>query len=298
MGRPSGTRKFEAKTQITVQDSDIGRYFSEIRDFESLTKEAELALIVRIQNDNDPKALDALMKANLKFVVSVAKKYQGQGALIMDLISEGNAGMIEAAKRFDVNEDIKFFSYAVWWIRMKIFTSINLHKRTIRLPDNRWLLVDKIKKDIATLEQKLDRYPSIDELCEFLGYEYRPDDIREAILHSGRTASLQDIQGESDGDSDTQTLGDTIADERFSIDETDRTESLGIELNRFLFNLTQPEYDIIILVLGLNNENAYRNEDVAKMLKLKSKDVIKLKAKAIKRLKKIKNIELLRSFLQ
>ncbi len=295
MGRIATTQKFESKTQVTVQDSDqLSRYFSEIRNFESLTKEQENELIIRVQKHNDPVALNNLIKANLKFVVSVAKKYQGQGALLMDLISEGNAGMIEAAHRFDVKEDIKFFSYAVWWIRMKIFTSINLHKRTIRLPDNRWLLVDKIKKDIAKLEQKLDRYPSIEELCEYLKDEYKPDEIKEAILHADRLASLQDRTGPNEED---LTLGDTIEDKSNQIDSTNHQESIVEDLGRFLFHISQQEYDVLCLSIGLNKEPTIRNQDIAKLLKMKQKDVVKFKSKAIKRLKKLKNIGVLKDYL-
>lgn len=301
-GRVAGVAKFEGKVQITVQDSDnIGRYFSEIRNYESLTKEQEKELIIRVQKDDDPIALTRLINANLKFVVSIAKKYQGQGALLLDLISEGNAGMLEAVKKFDTKDnDVKFFSYAVWYIRIRMFTSINMHKRVIRLPDNRWLLVDRIKKEVASLEQKLDRMPTIDELCYFLRKEFKEDEIKEALLHGGRTPSLQDqvSAGSNIGPEHETTLGDTIADESLAIDQIDREESTVKDLDRFLFHLSQVEYDVICLSLGLNKEDKIRSQDIAKLLKLRPKDIILLKSRAIKRMRKLKNINELKDYLQ
>lgn len=301
-GRVAGVAKFEGKVQITVQDSDnIGRYFSEIRNYESLTKEQEKELIIRVQKNDDPIALTRLINANLKFVVSIAKKYQGQGALLLDLISEGNAGMLEAVKKFDTKDnDVKFFSYAVWYIRIRMFTSINMHKRVIRLPDNRWLLVDRIKKEVASLEQKLDRMPTIDELCYFLRKEFKEDEIKEALLHGGRTPSINDQIGRRKGVFDTEDmaeLGDTIADSSLAIDEIDREESTVKDLDRFLFHLSQVEYDVICLSLGLNKEDKIRSQDIAKLLKLRPKDIIRLKSRAIKRMRKLKNINELKDYL-
>lgn len=288
--------KHKDSRRITAQDSDnISRYFSEIRNFQPLTKEEERGLIIRIQKHDDKAALNKLITANLRFVVTVAKKYQGQGALLSDLISLGNEGMVTAASLFDPDQDIKFFSYAVWWIRQKMFTSINTLKRTVRLPDNRWLLVDRIKKEIATLEQKLDRYPSIEELCAFLKDEFTEEEIKEAIIHGGRTASLQDKIGD---DEDDDTLQDTLQDDSLIIDDIDRQESIVKDLDRFLCHLTQWEYDVICLSLGLNYEPTIRNDDIAKALKLKSKDIIKLKARAFKKLRNLRGVESLKDYLK
>lgn len=273
----------------------MARYFSEIRNFKPLTKEEERELIIKIQKNKDTNALDRLIKANLRFVITVAKKYQGQGALLSDLISEGNAGMIHAARIFDLKEDIKFFSYAVWWIRQRMFTAINPLKRTIRLPDNRWLFVDRIKKEIAALEQKFNRYPSIEELCFHLKNEFDESDIKEAIIYGGRTASLQDKVGDDEEDN---MLQDIIEDKSLQVDDIDRSESMATDLNRYLYHLAQWEYDIICLSLGLNQEPAIRNEDIAKALKLKSKDIVKLKSRALKKLRRLSNIESLKDYLE
>lgn len=281
---------------ITVQDSDsLARYFSDIRKYESLTKEEEKELIIKVQNNNDPVALDKLIKANLKFVVTVAKKYQGQGTPLLDLISEGNSGLIEAAKKFDVKRDLKFFSYAVWWIRIKIFTSLFNDQRVIRLPDNRALLVTRIKQEIQTLEQKLCRYPSIDELVIFLEEEFSEQEIKKALIYGGRVPSLQDKIGTSE-DEDVS-LEDVTAGEH-KTDSIATEHSVTEELDRFLFHLTQYEYDVLCLNMGLNKEPQRRSEDIAKLLKLKHKDVMKLKMKALKRLKRLKNINILKDYLK
>lgn len=289
--------KIQAK--ITAQDSEnLSRYFAEIRNFESLTKEQERELIVKIQKDNDPNALRKLINANLKFVVSVAKKYQNQGAPILDLISEGNAGMIEASNRFDVKQDIKFFSYAVWWIRIRMFTSISLNKRMIRLPDNRWLLVDRIKKEIQELEQTLNRFPSLEELQGKINYKADKlitiEEIQEAIIYGGRMPSLQDKIGDQDDDDLFQ---DTIEDKSLEIDQTCHQQSVVEDLNRYLSQLSQQQCDVLCLSLGLNQESIMRADAIAYNLELKLSDVAKLRAKALKRLKKVKNIDSLKDYL-
>ncbi len=287
--------KYKDSRRITAQDSEsISRYFSEIRNFQPLTKEEERELIIKVQQHDDKAALNKLISANLRFVVTVAKKYQGQGALLSDLISEGNSGLMTAVKLFNPKEDIKFFSYAVWWIRQRMFVAINPLKRTIRLPDNRWLLVDRIKKEIAALEQQLNRYPSIEELCGYLKDEFKEDDIKEAIIYGTRTSSLQDRVGDEEDDS---TLQDTIEDRSLAIDDINRQESVVKDLEKFLFHLTQWEYDVICLSLGLNYEPSIRNEDIAKALKLKSKDIIKLKSRALKKLRRLSGINSLKDYL-
>lgn len=281
---------------ITAQDSEnLTRYFSEIRKFEPLTKQQEKELIIKIQIDKDPVALRKLIKANLRFVVSVAKKYQNQGSPILDLISEGNAGMIEASNRFDVNQDIKFFSYAVWWIRIRMFTSISLNKRMIRLPDNRWLLVDRIKKEVLALEQSLNRYPTLEELSERLNGEISMEDIREALIYGCRMPNLQDKV--SDQAEDENTLQDTLEDHSFKVDQTFHQQSIVSDLNRYLGQLTQSQCDILCLSLGLNCEPTMSAKGIAYNLELKLTEVVKQKAKSIKRLKKLKNVKTLKDYL-
>lgn len=291
------------KKTITSQDSEnLARYFTEIRHIEPLTKEEEIKLIKQIQKHNDQAALTKLINANLKFVISVAKTYQGQGVPIPDLISEGNLGLLEAVKRFDVRRDLKFFSYAVWWIRIKMFTSLYNGNRAIRLPDNRALLVTSIKRCIDKLEQKLNRFPVLDEVIEFCKKsrdsnlkKLSEKDICEAITYGGRVPSLSD---KVSNDDDALTMDETIADTSFEIDQTDRAQSIVDDLDRFLFHLTQYEYDVLVLSVGLNHEPTLRSMDIATALKLKEKDILKFKARALKRLRKLKNINSLRDYLQ
>lgn len=288
------------RKQITIQDSgdNLERYFREIRLYEPLTKEQERELIIAIQEKKDPRALDKLIKHNLKFVVSVAKHYQGQGTSLLDLISQGNEGMIEAAYRFNVKEDIKFFSYALWWIRIKIFTTLDLHKRSIQLPANRELLITKVRKEAMVLEQKLERIPTIEELTDHINSlnskkQHSTDDIYEAIAYGGVSRSLQDKLkiGEEE-----ESFENIIAGE-MGIDDIDREKSLQSDLNKFLTQITQVEYDILVLSLGLNGERSYRSDDIAKKLKLKLKDVVRLKHHAIRKLKRFTNINLLKEYL-
>lgn len=293
------------KTLITSQDSSdiVGKYFTEIRNYDALTKEEEVELIVKIQNERCSRSLDKLIKANLKFVISVAKHYQGQGTPLADLISEGNSGLIEAANRFDVKKDLKFFSYAVWWIRIKIFTSLDLHKRTIQIPANRELLVQRVKKDALELEQQLNRQPSIEELEEFMIKKFKKekranppsgDEIKEAIAYGGRIKSLNE---KVDEDGEFEFESTLPGDESLNIDEDARNQSLLHDLNRYLYNLQQQEYDVLVLCIGLNDEGIIKPSDIALRLGIKEKEVIKLKTKALRRLKTVKNISFLKGYL-
>lgn len=284
----------KGKKFITVQDGDnLTRYFEEIRKYEPLTKEQERVLIIKIQKGNDKQALDQLVKANIRFVVSIAKKYQGQGVPLLDLISEGNSGLLEAVQRFDAKQDLKFFSYAVWWIRQRIFTKMDYNKRIVRLPDNRFLLVQRVKKEILLLEGKLSRYPTMEELIKQMNNEYTKEDLNEAILHGGRVKSINETIGD---DEEGETLEESTKGD-LDIDDTDRLESIATDLNRFLHHLTQYEYDVMVLSLGLNGEPALRHASVAKALSLNEKDIANIKIRAVKRIRKVKNVELLRGYL-
>lgn len=283
----------------------LNRYFAEIRNFESLSKEEERNLLIIIQKKRQghERALDKLIKSNLKFVISVAKQYQGQGSELMDLISEGNAGLLKAIESFDTTKDLKFFSYAVWWIRLQIFKSLYNDTRTIRLPDNRALLVSRIKRELVNLEQDLERFPSIDELIdhmEKLGKKkkekFSREEIYEAIVYGGREKSIHDKVRISNNTDDEFTLED-VTPGGSEVDDIDRAKSLINDLNRFFYNLTQKEYDVLSLFLGLNGENIIKTSDIARVLGMKEKEVNKLRIRAVKRMKKLKNIETLKDYL-
>jgi RNA polymerase primary sigma factor len=288
--------KIEKK--ITAQDSEnLSRYFADIRKFDTLTKEQEKECIILIQGKSDPKAMERLVNANLKFVVSVAKHFQGQGIPLLDLISEGNAGLIEAAHRFDVSKDLKFFSYAVWWIRIKIFTNMDYNSRVIQLPANRTLLVSKVKKIILEMEQTLGRFPTLDELADHSDIECSMKELQEAIAYGGKARSIHETIS-MEGDDAGETTLEYVLEGDMGIDQINRTESILKDLDRFLYHLTQNEYDVMVLSLGLNGERIVRNSDIAKSLKLKEKEIMKIKARAIKRLKKLKNINSLQDYIQ
>jgi RNA polymerase primary sigma factor len=277
---------------ITIQDSDnLNRYFAEIRNYPTYTKEEEKVLLRKIQNKGDIGALDLLIKANTRFVVSVAKKYQGQGVPLLDLISEGNAGLIEASKRFDLTKDLKFFSYAVWWIRIKIFASMDFNKRLIQLPANREMLVQKVKREIALLEQSLGHLPSIHQLYDHFDGEVSRSDLYEAIVHGGVVKSIS----EAIGDEDSLTLEEVTAGD-IDIDDINKAQSVFVDLNRFLYHLTQFEYDVLVLAMGLNGESPIRAKDIAKSLSLKEKDINNIRTRALKRLRKLKHITSLKDY--
>ena len=296
------------KMIIVGEGSDaLNRYFAEIRNFEALTKEQERELIIVVQNRKPGHeiALDKLVKANLKFVISVAKQYQGQGSDIMDLISEGNGGLLRAIEAFDISRDLKLFSYAVWYIRLQIFKSLYNDTRTIRLPDNRALLVSRIKKELVILEQKLQRSPSIDELIDWMEKigkkkgekdKFTREEIYEAIVHGGREKSIQDKVRISNNFEDDLTLED-ITSGGLETDQIDRTKSLVHDLNRFFHNLTQKEYDVLALFMGLNGEDVLKTSDISRALGIKEKEVNKLRMRAVKRMKRLRNIESLKDYL-
>lgn len=302
--------KLKQGKNITLQDSgdNLARYFAEIRNFGPLSKEQEWALIARIQQSRDGAALDKLIKHNARFVIGVAKHYQGMGVAVLDLISLGNEGMIEAAYRFDLNKKIKFFSYAVWWIRNKMYLNINLGKRTVQLPQNRWILCDDVKREISELECLLQRIPTIEELTDSINEKeqlkakrekkkkpnvYSTYDIMEAINGNAYAPHLQD-KLKSD---DEEFCLETFLPGNLSIDDDDTKNSFKSDLDKFLAQLCQFEYDVLILVLGLNGEPVMKPKEIGVLLGMKEKDVVKLKNRAFERLKGIKNINFLKQYI-
>lgn len=286
--------------RITAQESDnINRYFNDIKRFPPLKKEEEHELIKLIQETDDKKAMDKLIKHNLRFVISVAKKYQNQGAPLMDLISEGNSGLIEAAYRFELNKnDIKFYSYAVWWISIRIINTFSINSRLIQLPANRTELLKKVKRETLALEQDLGRKPTMEELANSLQRvrslkKLTAVEIQEVLLFDCVPTSLQ--AKIKDDDDEGPTVGETIPVElkRDGLDQ----ESLVSELRRFLHHLSQQQADILTLFMGLNREESHSIDDIASLLGIPKKEVTKIKMKGLKRLRKLKNVDELRNFI-
>lgn len=293
----TGNNNYNSHKLITSQDSseNLARFFNEIREFPSLSKSEEIELIRNYQRDHSAKSLDRLIKCNLKFVVTVAKTYQNQGVPLMDLIQEGSSGMIEAAQRFDCSKNLKFFSYAVWWIKVKIITSFELHKRLIQLPANRTLLITKMKRKVQELEDKLQRFPTVEEIRKHFPSQ-SIDDIQEAFSYSLLPISLQAEFFESSGD-DTQLIDVLKTPNHLEIDSEDKENSLVTDLNKVLYQLEQKNYDVIILLIGLNGEEPMKADKIAYLFDLDIKAIPRMKAKAIKFLRKYKDKTNLNSYL-
>lgn len=270
-------------------------YFSEISKVELLTpeKEVEFARQSKLPGREGEQALEHLVKANLRFVVSVARKYQNRGLPLDDLINEGNFGLIKAARRFDETRGFKFISYAVWWIRQSILQALAEQSRTVRLPSDRAAAAGKIGRKSSELEQQLEREPTPDELAEAL--DMTLGEVNETIESSERTVSMDATFGDEDENSliDRFTNADQpLPDQRLII------ESLRIEVRRALSTLSHKETEILCLYFGLDSEDALSIEEISKQLKLTREHVRQIKEKAIRRLRHASRSQTLRAYLE
>lgn len=283
---------------ITSQESDnITRFFDEIRSHEQLTKQQEKELIIKWRKYKDEKALDKLIKCNLRFLVTIAKTYQGTEVPLMDIIQEGSVGMIEAATRFDIKQDIRFCSYAVWWIKRQIMVNVDFNKRLIQLPANRTLLITKVKRVMQQLENKLQRQPTIKEINKHFK-DQSSSDIEEAIAFNLLPISLFGQILDKDGsEGDTQLIDTLNLPHENNVDQEDIEASMQIDLNKLLYQLPQRQYDVLVLSWGLNEEPPHRNEELGKLFNVKDKDIIKIRAKAVKILQKYKDQTKLNEYL-
>ncbi|UZR92973.1 sigma-70 family RNA polymerase sigma factor [Chondrinema litorale] len=273
-------RQLKISKQITNRESQsLDKYLQEIGRVELLTAEQEVDLAKKIK-DGDPLALEKLTKANLRFVVSVAKQYQNQGLTLGDLINEGNLGLIKAAKRFDETRGFKFISYAVWWIRQSILQALAEQSRIVRLPLNRVGSLNKISKTFSDLEQRFEREPSPDELAEVL--ELPLNEVVDTIKISGRHISMDAPFSEGEENS----LYDVLENETEGVpDATLMNESLRKEVQHALASLNQREADVICLYFGLNGKQTMTLEEIGEYFGLTRERVRQIKEKAIKRLR-------------
>jgi RNA polymerase primary sigma factor len=256
-----------------------------------LTADEEVVLAKRIR-EGDQLALEKLTKANLRFVVSVAKQYQNQGLSLGDLINEGNLGLIKAAQRFDETRGFKFISYAVWWIRQSILQALAEQSRIVRLPLNRVGSLNKISKTFSELEQKFEREPSPEELAEVL--EVSASEIVDTMKISGRHVSMDApfVQGEENSLLDVlENDGDEKPDDGLM------TDSLRKEVQRALSTLTSREADVITLYFGLNGEHAMTLEEIGEKFNLTRERVRQIKEKAIRRLRHTSRSKTLKPYL-
>ena len=285
-------RQLKISKQITNRESQsLDKYLQEIGKVDLLTADEEVVLAKRIR-EGDQLALEKLTKANLRFVVSVAKQYQNQGLSLGDLINEGNLGLIKAAQRFDETRGFKFISYAVWWIRQSILQALAEQSRIVRLPLNRVGSLNKISKTFSELEQKFEREPSPEELAEVL--EVTAGEVVDTMKISGRHVSMDApfVQGEENSLLDVlENDGETKPDDGLM------TDSLRKEVQRALSTLTQREADVITLYFGLNGEHAMTLEEIGEKFNLTRERVRQIKEKAIRRLRHTSRSKTLKPYL-
>ena len=278
--------------QFTNRESQsLDKYLQEIGKVDLLTPQEEIDLAIRIKK-GDTDAFEKLAKANLRFVVSVAKQYQNQGLSLGDLINEGNLGLIKAAKRFDETRGFKFISYAVWWIRQSILQALAEQSRIVRLPLNRVGTLNKIGRAYSNLEQEYEREPSADELATAL--EMDTNEVAETLKISGKHVSMDApfAQGEENS------LLDVIENEDLpSPDNSLMSESLKTEIGRALSSLSEREAEVIKLYFGLETECAHTLEEIGARFNLTRERVRQIKEKAIRRLRHASRSKVLRTYL-
>lgn len=285
-------RQLKITKSITNRETaSLDKYLQDIGKEGLITADEEVALAQKIRQ-GDQQALEKLCKANLRFVVSVAKQYQNQGLSLPDLINEGNLGLIKAAQRFDETRGFKFISYAVWWIRQSILQALAEQSRIVRLPLNQVGSLNKIKKESSRLEQKFERPPSSDEIAEALEIpEYKID---AALKISTRYVSMDAPLTE---DEDMKLIDIFVdADAPFT-DAGLMRESLAREIQRSLSTLTEKERDVVNLYYGIGMSHGLTLEEIGAKFDLTRERVRQIKEKAIRRLKHTSRSKLLKSYL-
>jgi RNA polymerase primary sigma factor len=284
-------RQLKINKSITNRDSDsLEKYLSEITRENLLTVDEEVELAQRIR-EGDRKALDKLTKANLRFVVSVAKQYQNQGLTLPDLINEGNLGLIKAAQRFDETRGFKFISYAVWWIRQSILQALAEQARIVRLPLNQVGSLNKISKAFSKFEQENERRPSAEELADEL--DIPVDKIADTLKVSGRHISVDApfVDGE-----DNSLLDVLVNDDSPMADRSLVSESLSTEIDRALSTLTEREKEILQMFFGIGMQEMTL-EEIGDKFGLTRERVRQIKEKAIRRLRQNSRSKLLKTYL-
>jgi RNA polymerase primary sigma factor len=286
-------RQLKITKSITNRESQsLEKYLQEIGRVELITPEEEVQLAVRIKQ-GDQRALDKLTKANLRFVVSVAKQYQNQGLSLSDLINEGNFGLIKAAQRFDETRGFKFISYAVWWIRQSILQALAEQSRIVRLPLNKVGLSNKISRAYSMLEQEFEREPTVEELSELLEIDH--EEIETTLGVAARHVSMD----APFADADEASLLDVLANPNAEAADADMEygDSLRCELGRTLGTLSERQRDVLVLFYGIGVENPMSLEDIGERFALTRERVRQIKDKAITRLRDENKCGLLKTYL-
>ncbi len=285
-------RQLKITKQITNRETQsLDKYLQEISKVDLITAEEEVTLAKKIR-DGDQIALEKMVKANLRFVISVAKQYQNKGLALGDLINEGNLGLVKAAGKFDETRGFKFISYAVWWIRQSIMQALAEQSRIVRLPLNRVSSINQISRKFSELEQKFQRDPTSGELAEEL--EVTEDEIASNLKISNRHVSMDTpfVSGEQNS------LLDVLEDDKIDTPDSDlMADSLRNEIQRALSSLTQRESDTICAYYGLNGSAPMNLEEIGEKFGITRERVRQIKEKATRRLRHTSRSKALKSYL-
>lgn len=286
-------RQLKIAKQVTNRETaSLDKYLQEIGRVDLITAQEEVELAQRIK-EGDMQALERLVKANLRFVVSVSKQYQNQGLTLPDLINEGNLGLIKAAQRFDETRGFKFISYAVWWIRQSILQALAEQSRIVRLPLNKIGSINKINKTFSALEQKYGRPPTVEEIAEELDITIK--EVKQSIANGGKHVSMDAPLGDEEGASSMYDV--IISDDNPKPDKELMMESLRKEIERSLSTLTMREADVLRLYFGLGKNHQHTLEEIGEKFDLTRERVRQIKEKAVRRLKHTSRSKLLKSYL-
>ena len=284
-------RQLKISKSITNRESaSLDRYLQEIGHEELLTTDEEVELAQRIRK-GDKRALERLTKANLRFVVSVAKQYQNQGLSLPDLINEGNVGLIKAAEKFDETRGFKFISYAVWWIRQSILQAIAEQSRLVRLPLNQVGSVNKIARELNKFEQEHERKPSVDEIAERV--DLPEDKIADAMKANSRHVSMD----APIADGEDSSMIDFLAGDSSNTDKELAIESLKAEVSRILKLLTDKEQKVLRAFFGIDGSPEMTLDEIGEKYNLTRERVRQIKEKALRRLRHNTKNKLLKSYL-
>jgi RNA polymerase primary sigma factor len=278
-------RQLKISRQITNRENEsFNKYLNEVSKIPMVSMEEEILLAKRIR-EGDQLALEKLVRGNLRFVISIAKKYQHLGMPLVDIVNEGNLGLIKAASKFDESRGFKFISYAVWWIRQSIILSVSQNSRIVRVPYNKIADNSKILNGISLLEQKYEREPTSEELSELL--EIDLEEVNDVIQHFGKSISLDAPLK----DDDSTSLSDLINDpHQKNTDHTLLEDSLKIDLERALYTLPERKAEVLKLYFGIDG-SPLGLEDIGKKLNLGRERVRQIKDEAIKNLRAMPNIK-------
>ena len=285
-------RQLKIAKQVTNRESkSLDKYLQDISKIDLITAEEEVELAQKIKR-GDQRALEKLVNANLRFVVSVAKQYQNQGLTLPDLINEGNFGLVKAAQRFDETRGFKFISYAVWWIRQSILQALAEQSRVVRLPLNKIGSINKINKTFSYLEQAHERPPSAEEIAEELGLSV--SEVKQSLKNAGKHISMDAPFAEGEDSN----LYDVISASETPMPDTELVkESIREEIGRVLDTLSEREADVVKLYYGIGQSSTMTLDEIGSTFDLTRERVRQIREKAIRKLRKSAKSDLIQSFI-